>query len=55
MNISPKVKDARIIINIKKELKTKIQEYAAKNGVTVTDLLTEFIESCTLKNKVEND
>ena len=46
-----KVKDALINIKIKKDLKVQIQDYASKQGVTVTDLITMFIES-TLKNKV---
>lgn len=51
MNIKKKVKNALINIKIKAELKQKIQVYAAERGVTVTDLLTDFIESVTLKKQ----
>lgn len=48
----PLVKDTVINFKLKRELREKIYAYAKEQGVTVTDLLTEFIENLTLKNKV---
>lgn len=53
MNISPKIKNSVINFNIKKETREQFFEYAKKNGVTVTDLLTNFIE-LTLKKAQKN-